>query len=53
MQILEERAELLRRVAAQWSGKGQFGLANLEEKAQACDMHAATIRQVFEKLPRE
>jgi len=51
VQMLEERAELLRRLASRSAAGSEFTLGNLEKKASECEMHAATIRDVFEKLP--
>src|SRR5262245_11748574 len=51
VQMLEEPADLLRRVAARVAPDGQIATMHLEKKAKDCEMHAAAIRKVFEKLP--
>ena len=51
VQLLEEKADLLRRVSGRLSTGRRARPTRLEKKARECAMHAATIRKVFEKLP--
>jgi hypothetical protein len=49
VQLLAERAELLRRVAGRLPAQASHSKKGFEAKARDCDEHADALRQMFEK----
>jgi len=50
VQLLEERAELLRRVTGRLPEQASHSKQGFEAKARDCDEHAETLRQMFERM---